>query len=229
MIKKIIKNVMVYFTKGNVGLNDFKKYALNHSAELQVDGFFHKYEGEMLEKYFDQIKEKLGSLIRKNDVILEIGCGTGRYLKYIEAKLGTDVKLYGTDITRETIENITQKNVSPAVNLYVGDFIKEANFKGGQFDFLYSISVLQYVPFFKISAYFNKVKELLKNGGTSYLIFAPKKNKLPNFINSLTDFSFTAYDPEWIIRKLNKKFTVIERDYIYVDGNVYGYYILFRN
>ena len=139
------------------------------------------------------------------------------------------VKLYGLDAIEETLTNVTKKNVSNNVVLIADDFIKTNTLQKGQFNVLFSISVLQYIPFFKLNAFFNKMKEVLKKDGTGYLIFAPKKNKLPNFVNSLLDFGFTNYDPELVLKKLKNRFTIVEHQYIQVDGKNFGYYILFKN
>ena len=183
MIRKILRNFRDYFLKDNPGLRKYKSYALKHVNPLQADGFFNKFEGEQLEKYFQQINDKLGSIIIESDTVLEIGCGTGRYLKFIETKFRNKPTLYGIDVTEETILNITRKNVGPNVTLLVGDFIKDTTLKTEQFDKIYSISVLQCIPFFKLNAFFNKIKTLLKKDGTGYLVFAPKKNEHSNSIN----------------------------------------------
>lgn len=228
MIKQILRNLQNYFLKNNGVENIYKNYAQKHDNVLQVDGFFTKYDAEYLEKGFEIVKNKLAEIVKKNDTVIEVGCGTGKYLKHLESIFKNEIKLYGIDITKETIINITQKNVGSDVILIIGDFIKNESFHKEQFDFIYSIATLQHFPFFRLNTLFNKIEKHLKRGGKAYIVFAPKRNRHSNFINNFLDFNFTAHDPEIILRKIRKKFVVLEKDYIHIDSNCFGYYILFK-
>lgn len=66
---------------------------------------YHRWEWEKIVEYIEETinEEKIS--------ILEIGCGDGVFLEYIQEKLGNKVKPYGVDMTYESIEICRKKGL----------------------------------------------------------------------------------------------------------------------
>ncbi len=78
--------------------------------------------------------------IKKNDKVLDLGCGNGRYMDFIKKNEG---QYYGVDNSEELIKIAKQKY--PQENFQVGDALV-LPFENNFFDKIYSIAVLHHIP-----------------------------------------------------------------------------------
>lgn len=106
-------------------------------------GAFHSFEEDEIEKlgneYFDIVNSEM---LNSSSSVLEVGCGSGRFLKYLSDKAGFIVgvdpsdAIYSADQLLGTKENVILVKASAS----------ELPFPDGEFDFVYSIGVLHHIP-----------------------------------------------------------------------------------
>lgn len=189
-------------------------------APAQVDGFFQRHRDPCVAEVFALHMEKLDRLIQEHDRVLDVGCGTGKYLS--EISKAHAVELYGVDVSRATIENYTKPNC-PNVTLAVVDFARQNPFPSVRFDLVYSISVLQHVPFFQVSRFFKNVAQALRPGGVFYLGFAPGDHWTDMFAGR----HYHKYPPGFVQRRLRRSGLAISDSGVLESsdkGEKYGHY-----
>lgn len=102
--------------------------------------------------------------IKKNEKLLDLGCGNGRLYKRLQS---LSVDYTGIDISEELIEEARKKN--PGVNFLIGS-ATDLPFKDNQFDKIISIAVLHHIPSYELRIKFmEEVKRVLKKDGTMIL------------------------------------------------------------
>jgi SAM-dependent methyltransferase len=104
---------------------------------------FHGFEEKEIEKlgneYFDIITEEM---VNKNTRVLEVGCGSGRFLKYLSTKAGF---LVGVDPSHAIFAADNLINANEKVVLARAS-ANNLPFDDESFDFVYSIGVLHHIP-----------------------------------------------------------------------------------
>ena len=109
--------------------------------------------------YYDGIPTVLVDVLRKNiipnpdDIVVDIGCGTGNYISSVVEQLHQKSKYYGIDISKEAIK-IASKN-SEEVNWVVASS-KKIPFKGNSI----SVIISSFAPI-----YMDEISRVLKNDG----------------------------------------------------------------
>jgi len=138
---EVIEN---YWSKLAETLNEAQRY----SKEIED---FHKIEEEFI-KFFKK---------NKNSKILELGCGTGRILKFLNDNGFT--KLYGIDISSKMIE-ICRKSLPNSIVLLQHDFRTRLPFESNFFDLILFVgNTLANVD--RLNLVFKEVHRVLKNNG----------------------------------------------------------------
>jgi len=122
-----------------------------------------KVRAERRGNYFIDIAK-----INKNDIVLEIGCGTGLFTEMVFKKTGA--KLTATDISNELLNQARLK--APQVNFIIDDAMK-MNFPSTSFDVVYGSSILHHL---EMDITLKEIFRVLKTDGR--MIFAE-----PNMIN----------------------------------------------
>lgn len=131
---------------------------------VTVDSFgdewqaFHGFEEKEIQKlgdeYFDIITSEM---INPSTTVLEVGCGSGRFLKYVSDKAGFIV---GVDPSHAIFaaDNLLGKNDKVVL---VKASANDLPFEDNSFDFVYSIGVLHHIPdtLKAMQACVNKVKK----------------------------------------------------------------------
>lgn len=143
------------------GGNIDKKVVKEFGEEwLKFNSFNDKQIKEAAEEYFDIIDEKI---VNKKTYVLDIGCGTGRWTKYLSAKAGfieavdpSNAIFAAAELLRE-VENVRLTKAS----------VDTLPFADETFDFAMSIGVLHHIPDTQ-QAMIDCVKKL-KNGGYFYV------------------------------------------------------------
>jgi len=119
----------------------------------------------LLDRLLKFIRERKAiSLISKNSIVLDIGCGEGHFLKKIENKIS---KAYGIDPKAELFHN-------KKINLIKGD-IEHLEFNIPKSDFITLLAVLEHFknPELALANSFS----LLKRGGKIILTTPAKKGR----------------------------------------------------
>lgn len=106
--------------------------------------------------------------LKKNDSILSLGCGNGRF----ELRLAPQVKrIVGIDISKTAIANAQSSAAKLKIknaDFYVKDVSKHLPFKDGTFDKVLAIAVLHHL--IKIQPALKEIYRLLKHHGIFYSI-----------------------------------------------------------
>lgn len=139
----------------------------------QIDGCTEKAKElkPILDWHRDYLKETLDKNLGNVGKVLDYGCGSGRYLKYLEEQ--TDLELYGIDFSETTLTNFTSKNVkrSPLMAADLSQKSLLVSKYQGFFDAIYSITVIQYITPSKIKTLFKNLSVMLKKNGLLVLLF----------------------------------------------------------
>jgi 2-polyprenyl-3-methyl-5-hydroxy-6-metoxy-1,4-benzoquinol methylase len=113
--------------------------------------------GKLSEGTFDR-KTGCDHSQRKGKLVLDVGCGTGRFVD-VAHRLGAHV--VGIDL-RAAAEVAARNLADPDVRIYQAD-VFHLPFKSGSFDYIYSIGVLHHTP--DCEKAFKTLVPLLKPGG----------------------------------------------------------------
>jgi ubiquinone/menaquinone biosynthesis C-methylase UbiE len=136
---------------GNIDMKTVESFG----DEWQAFHGFGKYEIQKLgDEYFDIIS---GEMLNASTAVLEVGCGSGRFLKYLSDKAGF---LVGVDPSRAIYA--ADALIGPQDNVVlVKASANDLPFADQSFDFVYSIGVLHHIPdtFKAMQACVNKVKK----------------------------------------------------------------------
>lgn len=139
------------------------------ATKKEIMSFFDSFSGErskIMENAGDIYNRKrlIDSIIKEADIseknrLIDIGCGSGEYLKILEKK-GMP-SLYGTDFS--TAMTISAKKNTKTANYAVCD-LEYCAYKSNSFDAIITISVLQYISSYADT--FRELGRILKPGGT---------------------------------------------------------------
>jgi len=116
--------------------------------------------------------------IHKGDTVLDVGCGKGDLLNYIQTK--TD-RGYGVDISKQNLR-VAKKLLSPVVKLSLQDINSKTNFPNNFFDVILLTDVIEHT----IDRYslFIELKRILKLDGI-IVIVTPNIAKIKNRLRLL--------------------------------------------
>jgi SAM-dependent methyltransferase len=140
------------------------------SVREVIDGYSnHKKMEKILDNLKNKIYETAQSFIIKDSIVMDYGCGSGRYLEMFR-----NVQLVGVDSNNIVLEKIT-KNKIPSAKLLCLDLTNKEQTNNlikqyqHNIDFLYSTIVLQHIPRSKIKQFFKGIASLVKkNGGIAF-------------------------------------------------------------
>jgi ubiquinone/menaquinone biosynthesis C-methylase UbiE len=169
------------------GQNIDKKVVDEFGEEwLKFNGFTDKQIKDTGDEYFDIINEKI---VNKNTYPIDIGCGTGRWTKYLASRAGfieavdPSNAIFAADKLLDDIENVRLAKAS----------VETLPFADETFDFAMSIGVLHHIPDTQ-QAIIDCVKKI-KKGGYFYIYLYYKLDergflfrtlfKLSDFIRSI--------------------------------------------
>jgi len=122
------------------GKNIDKKVVDEFGEEwLKFSEFTDKIIKEAAEEYFDIVSEKI---VNKQTYMLDIGCGTGRWTKYLSSRAGfieavdPSAAIFAADKLLKNVENVRLTKAS----------VDTLPFADETFDFAMSIGVLHHIP-----------------------------------------------------------------------------------
>ncbi|MFX0142281.1 MAG: class I SAM-dependent methyltransferase [Candidatus Hodarchaeota archaeon] len=162
------------------GNNIYQKVCV-YNASSQFNKMMNKIQKNCLNTLLKYIP------IIENKNILEVGCGTGRWAKYM---LNKNVNYYGVDISPMMLD-IAKTNV-PEGNFFLTDGGK-LNFSNNYFDLVFTITVLHHIPYDKKKNMIREICRVTKNDGHIIIIEDVCFKKIKNIFNM---FPLSPY--EWI-------------------------------
>ncbi len=218
----IINNVLIFFNidaKRELSSGHWKVFKYNPNKSIQQNaGFSHTAEvEEAIEKVKSKLTSTLSNYVKKDETLLDFGCGPGIYMKL----LSDTYKVIGIDISEGMLQHASQ--LLPNNKFYQGNFITlpiQEKFKA-----IYSISVLEYVPVSQIKLFFKKCYDLLESGGIIFIQYPHALSKKDLYY---PDRNYICYSPAKITKVASLYFEVIEnkqsfdgRETCEVDANPY--------
>lgn len=177
------RNISAHYDLGN----DF--YSLWLDPSMTYSSAIYQNSANSLERAqhdkYASLAKRMG--ITKDSHVLEIGCGWGGFAEFVGKEIGA--KLTGLTISREQLEyglaRIKRAGLEDRIELKFQDYRDET----GKYDQIASIEMFEAVGEKYWPAYFSKIQESLKPGGTAGLqiITIPDANfekyrKRPDFI-----------------------------------------------
>ena len=190
--QKVIQSKTREISIFNINGENIDKRVVDEFGEewLKFNDFTDKHINAAAEEYFDIIDN---TIVNKNTYVLDIGCGTGRWTKYlasrarfIEAVDPSDA-IFAADNLLRNVENVRLSKAS----------VDTLPFPDETFDFAMSIGVLHHVPNTQ-QALIDCVKKV-KKGGYFYVYLYYNLDKRGKMFRTL--FRFTD-----IIRNIICKF-----------------------
>tara|TARA_B110000027_G_scaffold3837_1_gene3436 strand:- start:896 stop:1702 length:807 start_codon:yes stop_codon:yes gene_type:complete len=162
------KNWLVVWDRNGKNLIS-KKIAnlLNANGHNSAMGKFNKDE------WLKYIKDKIKRIkLKKNQNILEYGCGSGAFLSYFYNK---GFNLYGIDYSKEQIKK--SKKYFPKIKVKIGEISKIDSFNV-KFDFIFSNITFHYFDNYSYAKILiDKMIKNLKSDGLIFITNIPDKDK----------------------------------------------------
>jgi len=167
---------------------------------FNVGSEYTKEEFEKYARYYDRIYSKLLPQ-NKEAKILDVGCGAGYFLHYLEQKGYTNY--YGIDISPECVEFV-KNNITKRVEIAdVFDFLK---MKSNQFDAIIGNDVIEHIPKDKTLRFLNLVYSSLKLNGRCMLRTGNMRAPFPvelRYIDFTHEIGFTEISLAQIFKIAN--------------------------
>ena len=213
----ITNNILILFKKDFLikkYLNNWEKKEYDSEKSPQENvGYSHIPE---IQKYFEKshgiLKNKVKKYFNNSNTVLEIGCGTGLFLR----NFPENFKKTGQDLNIDFLK--IALNSDPKLNIIHGDFLNvEINEK---FDVITCIGVLMYIPPSKINLFFDKINNLLNDNGKIYFQYS---HALLLKDTLYSDLSYVRYRPKFIEKKIKNKFKVLEHKHFFDNRKITNY------
>jgi ubiquinone/menaquinone biosynthesis C-methylase UbiE len=135
----------------NVAIKNYK----NYHDEISK---FHSME------VMDQEIIKFTQHLKKNSIILDLGCGWCWHWRNIY-KIRPDITIFAIDFIKENFEHakkiLSKKSMRQIY--FVNDDINKINFKASSFDSIWTVQLLQHIP--NLKPVLNETYRVLKPGG----------------------------------------------------------------
>ncbi|WP_079525581.1 class I SAM-dependent methyltransferase [Halobacillus hunanensis] len=164
--------------------NDFYKLWLDKTMTYSC-GYFRTADDSLTTAQQNKVAHILKKLnLREGDTLLDIGCGWGELILTAAKQYG--VKATGVTLSEEQYERvkerITKEQQEDFVNVHLMDY---RDIKHQQFDRVVSVGMIEHVGQDHLEEYFQKVNQLLIDGGVSVLhcITSPKDGGTNSWID----------------------------------------------
>jgi ubiquinone/menaquinone biosynthesis C-methylase UbiE len=131
--------------------NEWEKY---WKDRVNSNGSYYGKEGSNAERAIDLLE------IKKNDKVLDIGCGVGAHLSDIKNKVGAEC--YGIDISPIAVKLSKDKRIK----LKVAD-MEKTTYPDNFFTKVFSLGVYEHTP--NSLSVFKELNRVLKKGGIAYI------------------------------------------------------------
>lgn len=205
--------------------NSNKDYWKSRWRSIDADDIMLNYKSYPLKYAINTIEFN-----KKDQKILEAGCGAGRILAYLHFK---NFNVFGIDFIESAIKKIKLKYKS--INAEVGD-ITNTNFDDNTFDTILAFGLYHNFEFENLKKAFFETKRILKKGGV--LCFSFRSDNIQNYIldkiknkkNKDNTYFHKLNLKENEIRDILKKFEfkVLKKEYV-VNMPLLFHFKIFRS
>ncbi len=221
---------IIFFFANNIVINHFliwigcdhliKKYInnwtiqkLNPNKTLQENVGFshHQMIDEAIQKVQNYVIETERTYVPPDGNVLDIGCGVGLYMKNLKSN-----NIFGIDLSKSFLEEC--QRIVPTAKTSLGNYL-EIEFEKGKFDYIYSISVIEYVPPSKIKKFIEKTYNELKNNGILLIQYPHAMSYKDKWY---ADLSYISYMPSRIEQIVKKYFDILIHEHCYDKRKVSG-------
>jgi len=172
--------------------------------------YYRNNAGMLVDKYDNANMDKLYSLfdkyIKKDDVVLDIGFGSGRDLNKI-SKITNNI--FGVDACDKFIINSNKDNLKGRIAKSILPDIDTSKFQFnvGKFDVIISIAVIMHLTFEEIEQTIQNMKNILKQNGKIIISYSLQREAVDDrFFENLTREKIT---------KLFNLHRFVEKEYFY--------------
>jgi len=162
-------------------------------------------EKEHLDRYI------FASKYVKDKIVLDIACGSGYGTKMLSKKAK---KVYGADISEESISYAKKKYKNRNITYYVADATNIKFLKDESVDVVTSFETIEHIPKYKI--FLREVKRVLKKDGIAIISTPNKKysspyRKKPLYKYHVIEFYYREYNE--LLRNYFSKIRFFGQDY----------------
>jgi len=180
---------------------DWKGYWKSKSVRRRIIEFFREH---YFSKIFCGLIEDYANH-NKNALILEAGCGSGKYLRILEKK---GYRCFGIDNCKESVAEAKKK----CRNIILGDIFKLHNyFKDKQFDIVFSQGVMEHFNEKETEIIYNDMARI----GRRVIVFVPSNLSVFRLYDFCKDDKNKIFlNKKKIRRSLEKSFKNIEVRYL---------------
>jgi cyclopropane fatty-acyl-phospholipid synthase-like methyltransferase len=189
-------------------INNWSVLKINPQKTLQENvGFSHnKMIDEAIQKVQNYVTETEKTYVTPNGKVMDIGCGVGLYIKKLKSPYKT-----GIDLNRSFLNQC--KTLVPDAITYCGDYLN-LELEKSSFDYIYSVSVIEYVPPSRISDFFKKINSELKPGGVMLIQYPHALNYSDRYY---PDLSYISYMPSKLESIVKENFDILLHEHSF-DG-----------
>lgn len=146
--------------------------------------------------------------------VLDIGCGTGLFLKDLQ---GLNLNLSGIDLNGPFLEKAQE--LVPEAKLQKGNFLDDFE-TNEKFDLISCFSVLMYIEPSKLNSFFQKINFLLKKDG---LVFIQYIHALSKYDLLYPDITYIKYSPRKIEEIVSSNFEIVKHEHFYYSHKAKEY------
>ena len=143
----------------------------------KLSKFYDFIAGPFEKKYQDKALKRLN--VKKGEIVLEIGFGTGYCLKQIAEGVGRTGKVHGIDISFGMLsaakKRLEEANLIERVELYCGDALR-LPYKSNKFDAVFMSFTLEHFDTPEIPVVLKEIKRVLKPRGRLCVVSLSKEN-----------------------------------------------------
>ncbi len=207
----LVNNLMIFLRLDSWMVDRFALYKRvvpdsNLSAQ-EMAGFSSRDDvQEAIDKTHNDVQKVATELVKPGGNILDIGCGAGAYMIHFEK----GYRVTGIDLNKAMIEK--GRTLVPDAEFIYDDFLKHKF--SNHFDYIYSISVLEFIPPGRLDAFFAKIASLLNDLGILFLHYphALQQNAL-----TFPDLYYIEYAPIKISTVAKRYFDIISHNHAFDD------------
>lgn len=139
-----------------------------------------------LDDWWTNGTDKFISFLKKNDLVLDVGCGAGTKSRYL---INRKLRVLGIDLSEEMIK-IARKEVS--LGQFIAMDLDDIEKLEESFDGIFVQAVLLHIPKKDIAEKLKKVAKKLKKGGYLYIAVKERRNDGPEEeMKTENDYGYT--------------------------------------
>ncbi|MDA8669789.1 class I SAM-dependent methyltransferase, partial [Flavobacteriales bacterium] len=205
--------ISIFFEEDDY-VENYEKIASSQLSALEVGGenpFMNELHWEALEE--STLKLVLKYLKSKDELVLDVGVGTGRFL----SKLPSNIQKFGIDISISMLHLAKSKRI----NVCMGSG-EDLPYSDNVFDLIVSTDVLEHV--LDLNAVLKEIIRVLKPGGI-FILRVPYKEDLKSYVNN-KDFKYVhlrRFDEYGLQLMLNRVFKLTVLEFNTCGGNLNRY------